>query len=225
MKIEDNIFQRYTPNFKKITDYGFKKNKTSYYFEKVFNNGEFKAVINITKNGKITGKVIDLENNDEFLPLRAEAQQGAFVGKIRKEYKQILTDIRDNCFLHNDFIYNQTNRINNAIITKYGDKPEFMWEKFPNCGVYKNPDNNKWYGIVMDIPRSKLGQNSNAVIEIINVKLDKDKIITLLDKDGYYPAWHMNKKYWITITLDETLPDDEILTHIEESYSYTEKKK
>lgn len=225
MKIEDNIFQRYTPNFIKITEYGFTKNKTSYFFEKIFHDGEFKAVIKVSKDGKITGKVIEIENNDEFLPLKTEAQQGAFVGEIREEYKQILTDIRENCFLHNDFISSQANRINSAIKAKYGDKPEFMWEKFPNCGVYKNPDNNKWYGIVMDIPRSKLGEDTNKVIEIINLKLDKDKIITLLEKDGYYPAWHMNKKYWITITLDETLSDDEILSHIEESHSYTEKKK
>ena len=57
----------------------------------------------------------------------------------------------------------------------------------------------------------------------MNVKLDKDKIQELLKKDGYYPAWHMNKKSWITITLDEVISDDEIMNLIKESYSYTKK--
>lgn len=31
-------------------------------------------------------------------------------------------------------------------------------------------------------------------------------------------AWHMNKRHWITIRLDESVPDDEILSLIENSY-------
>ena len=73
----------------------------------------------------------------------------------------------------------------------------------------------------MNIPRSKLGEKSNNIVEIINLKIDKDKIQKLLLKNGYYPAWHMNKKLWISISLDETLQDKDIIKHIEESYAYT----
>ena len=34
----------------------------------------------------------------------------------------------------------------------------------------------------------------------------------------------MNKKYWITVILDETLSDKEIMELIEESHSFTVKK-
>ena len=223
MTIVDEIFKKYTPDFKKLIEYGFKKNKTKYSFEKVFKNNQFKAVIEIKKDGNLTGTVYDLENNDEFLPLKVETQQGAFIGAIREEYKSILADIRDNCFSKNYFIFPQSNRITNLIIKKYGDIPNFMWEKFPNFGVFKNTDNNKWYGTVMNIDYSKLGLNNKNPVEVINVKLDKDEIQDLLKKEGFYPAWHMNKKSWITITLDETLADDEIMNLIDESYSYTRK--
>ena len=221
MSIESDIFKKYTPDFNKLVEYGFKKNKTRYFCEKLFKNREFKAIIEISKDGIITGKVIDIENNDEFLPLKVETTQGAFVGELREEYKTILTDIRDNCFSKNYFMFPQANRIANIIIQKYGDAPKFMWEQYPDYGVFKNPVNNKWYGMIGNIDYSKLGFDNKKTVEIINIKLDKDEIQKLLKKDGFYPAWHMNKKSWITITLDETISDNEIMDLIEESHSYT----
>lgn len=221
MNIENDIFKKYIPDFEKLIKYGFKKNKTGYYYEKLFKNNEFKVIIEISKDGKIISKVFDIENNDEFLPLNVELQQGAFIGEVREEYTEILTEIRDKCFSKNYFVSPQANRITDLIIKKYGDNPNFMWEKFSDYGVFKNSDNNKWYGIIMNISYSKLGLDNNNFVEVINLKLDKDKIPKLLRKDGFYPAWHMNKKYWITITLDETLSDGEILNFVEESYSYT----
>ena len=228
MNIEKEIFKKYTLDYKKLVKYGFREINTAYIYEKFFNNNEFKAVIEIKKDGNISGKVFDIENNDEFLPLRYlsnELNQGAFIGEIKEEYKKILTDIRDHCSYRNYFIYPQTNRITNLIISKYGDEPDFLWEQFSDCGVFKNDDNNKWYGIIMNINYSKLGLNNNRPVEVINIKLDKDKIQELLKKNGFYPAWHMNKKSWITITLDETLSDEMIMKLVAESHSYTVKTK
>lgn len=224
MNIKNDIFKKYTPDFQKLVEYGFIKNQDKYYFEKTFKNGEFRAFIEISKNGKFLGKVYDLENNDEFLLLNIETQSSTFASEIREEYKKILIDIRNNCFFENYFISPQANRISKLIIKKYGTKPEFMWKKFPTYGVFKNSKTNKWYGIIMYIKYSKLIEiNNDDNIEIINLKLDSDKIQNLLKQKSFFPAWHMNKKYWITITLDETLSDDTILSFIEESYSYTEK--
>lgn len=39
---------------------------------------------------------------------------------------------------------------------------------------------------------------------------------------GYYPAvlpaWHMNKRHWNTVVLDGTIPDDEILSMVDDSH-------
>lgn len=114
MIIEDEIFKRYSPDFKTLDKYGFKENKDDFSFEKLFKNGEFIAKIVITKSGKIRGNVYETESNEEFLPLRVENQQGAFVGEVREEYKKILIDIRNKCFSQNYFISKQANRITNA---------------------------------------------------------------------------------------------------------------
>lgn len=226
MNIEDNILKKYVPDFKKLIKYGFKKNKTEYSYEILFKNKKFKAIIKISNTGNISGKVYDLEDNEEFLPIRylpQESECGAFIGEIREEYKKILTEIRDKCFSKKYFLSEQANRITNLIYAKYNDCPNFLWEQFDDSGVFKNPDTNKWYAIIMNINYSKLGLNNNKPVEVINLKLDKEKIPTLLKENGYYPAWHMNKKYWITVVLDNTLSDEIILNHIEESHSYTVK--
>ena len=188
MTIENDIFSRCTANHKKLIKYGFYKNGNEFKYEKLFMNGDFKAIINISDKGLISGMVYDVENNDEYLPLRIEEQQGAFVGEVRKLYKKILLDIKENCFIEKYFLSPQSNRIAESIINKYGDKPVFMWEKFPDFGVFKNSKSDKWYALIMNINRSKLIKNAIGNFDVLNLKLDKDKIPELIKKDGIYPA-------------------------------------
>ena len=223
MNIEEEIFQKYIPDFSKLIEYGFCKNKNKYSFEKNFYNNEFRTVIEISKSNKIVGKIYDIEANDEFLLIRLEHPQGAFVGQIKEAYEKILYDIRNKCFFEKYFIFEQSNNLADKIISKYGDRPAFMWEKFPEYGVFKNSQTGKWYGIIMNLKRSKLGEKSNDLVEIINLKLDENEIQELLKKDGFYKAWHMNKKTWITILLDGTVTDKTILALVDKSYSYTVK--
>ena len=221
MDIEKKIFERYTPDTKMLKNYGFQKEKDKYTLEKKFMNNQFLAKISVSKNGVISGKVYDNESGEEYLPLKLENIQGSFVSEVKENYTAILNDIKDKCFIQNYFISNQANRLAGRIFVEFCDEPVFMWEKFPGFGVFKNPDNNKWYAIIMTVARSKLGEKSTEQVEIINLKLDKSKIQDLLNERGFYLAWHMNKKSWITITLDETLSDEEIMDYIQESHSYT----
>ena len=217
MNMEDEIFKRTYANFTKIKDYGFKKSGCNYIYEKLIINNEFKAIVNINNDGLVTGKVMDLQVDEEYLGLRTE-MTGEFVNKIREAYKNLLIDIRNKCFETNYFVLNQANRINHYIKNKYNNNPEFLWDKFPGYAVYRNEKNNKWYGIIMNIDLSKL-DNGKGETEIINVKLDKEKIPSLLKQKGYYKAYHMNKKDWISIILNDTLEDEDIISLLDESYN------
>lgn len=214
MNFEYDIFKKKKANIKKLLDYGFIKNKRKYiYKEKILDS--FEVVISYKE--EIKGKIIDLDFDEEYINYRLENGTGAFVTKVREKYLQILKDISEKCFEDKFFIFNQTNRINKKIYEKYKDKPIFKWENLDAC-VYEN--NEKWYGIIMNVDRSKI-TNGKGEIEVLNIKLDPNKIINLLKKKGYYKAYHMNKKSWISVILDDTLKDEEILTLIEESHSYT----
>ena len=208
MSIESNIFKKYVPNWEIC-----KKN-----YKKIFFNNKFKAVIKVLENGEVAGTVYDIENNDEFLPLRLNSQEGSFVGKVREEYEKILTEIRDSYFIKNYFIYPQSNRITQAIYEAYGNKPEFLWEKFAGSGVFRNFESQKWYAAILDVNRCKVQEGKNEIIEVLDVKLNPDEIQELLLQKNFYPAYHMNKKYWITIILDDSQTDETIMKLIHKSY-------
>ena len=144
MDIESEIYKRTTANFDKLNNYGFKEKENEYIYEKKFFNNEFKAVITIDLKGKVIGKIIDLETSEEYTNIRTE-QVGVFVSRVREEYKKILIDIRRECFETDPFISKQANNITRFIKNKYNDEPEFLWEKTPGCGVFRNKTNNKWY--------------------------------------------------------------------------------
>ena len=216
MSIEEKIFQKTKVNYPKLLKYGFNKNKDIYTYTKNILNNDFKVIINIEK-GKVTGHIIDLNFNEEYFNFRNETFTGNYVAKIREEFENILKDIKNDCFSSKPFIYDQTNRIIKLIKEKYHDDPEFEWEDTPDCAVFKHPK--KWYGIIMHINRVKLDPNTNEDIEVMNVKLDPNEILKLLNQDGFYKAYHMNKKYWITIVLDNTLSDELIMELITKSYN------
>ncbi|MCM1010247.1 MAG: MmcQ/YjbR family DNA-binding protein [Fusobacterium sp.] len=224
MSIEEKIFKKYSVDFDKLEKYGFTKEDSDFKIEKLFKDDLFKAVIVVDSAGKVSGTVYDLENDDEFLPLRVENNQGAFVAEVRTAYEELLEDIRNNCFSENFYIYPQSNRITKLLIEKYGDKPEFLWEKFQGSGVFRNPETRKWYLAILDVDRSKLQPDKKGLIEVADIKLAPEKIEKLLKQKHFYPAYHMNKKSWITIILDDSVPDEKIMELIEESHGFTVKK-
>ena len=44
------------------------------------------------------------------------------------------------------------------------------------------------------------------------------KVIEQLKKEGIYPAYHMNKANWLSIILDDSISDYDIILMINESY-------
>lgn len=224
MTIEENIFKRYLPDFKKLKDYGFIKNNDAFKLEKLFKDNMFKAIMTINSKGSVKAIVYDLENNDEFLPLRVENNQGKFVGEVRAAYENLLENIRDNCFSKKYYIFPQSNRIADLIIQKYANAPEFLWKTTPGTGVFRNPETKKWYLAILDIDRNKIQKNKTGLVEIALIKLSRENVEKRLKQEHIYPGWHMNKKYWIAVILDESLSDNEIMELIEESHSFTIKK-
>jgi len=223
MKI--NIFDKYKADYKKLIKYGFKKEKDFYVIEKFLEDSNFKAIFKIYQDNKIDIKVMDLEAGDEYLPIRAQSQQGEFVGKVREDLNKLLEDIRCNCFYKDCFLFPQSNRITKLIFDEYCDKPEFLWEKYDDTGIFRNKSSNKWYGIIMNVDRSKIQHNKNGMVEVMNLKLSSSSLNSALAEDGFYPAYHMNKKYWISIILDDTVCDERIMGLVRESYNLVKSKK
>lgn len=223
MSIEENIFKRAVVDFGRLKKYGFTKSGDKWTYTKLFMNGDFKVSVIIGDDGHISGTVYEVATEDEFLPLRVESR-GGFVGEVRSEYKKILEDIKAHCCRINYFVQSQANRLTEMIYKTYGDLPNFPWDKFDGYGVFRNPNNEKWYALVMNIDKNKLDKELSGEVEVVNIKLNEDKIQHLLQQKGFYPAYHMNKKTWITIVLDDSIKDDVLFSLLEESHTFTVEK-
>ena len=105
---------------------------------------------------------------------------------------------------------------------KYKVAPEFPWRKNPENAVFRHDDNRKWFALVMDVERSKIGISGSGYVDVINLKAD-DMFYRdiLIQEDGIMPAYHMNKMHWITVLLDGTVPEQRVTSLIDMSFMAT----
>lgn len=101
---------------------------------------------------------------------------------------------------------------------KYGTMPEYLWMRSPDSAVLRCKESRKWYGAILKVKRKVLGMEEDGEIYILNIKCDPLAKDFLINEWKAYPAYHMNKKYWVSIPLDESISLDEISGAIDESY-------
>ena len=115
-------------------------------------------------------------------------------------------------------------QLDKYITDKYGVTAERLIEKNPGFQAYRHNDTKKWFAMIMDIPKSRLGLGVQDIIDVVNLKCDPLLIGSLRMEQGFYPAYHMNKENWITVALDGSAPDDKIKMLVDMSYELTMKK-
>jgi len=111
------------------------------------------------------------------------------------------------------------------ISEQYNSDEEHPWVKFPEYTVFRHKNNRKWFALIMDIPKSKIGLSGNEKINVLDVKCDPVLIGSLLNEKGFFPAYHMSKSNWITIALDGSVDNEKIKWLIDMSYELTASNK
>ena len=219
------LFKNYNVNFNKLIDFGFNKKVDSYEYSTSILNNQFSLIVNINFKGEISFYILDTSFNEKFvLPLLEEAQ-GKFIGKVREEIQDVLLKIRDFCYYQEIFKTRQAKSIIGYIKTKYKDDFEYLWEKFPNNAICRRKDNKKWYILLLTVNAKKIGINKDEVLEIIDLRFDKEKIEKLVDNIKFFKGYHMNKNSWISLVLNNDLKDEEIFSLIDNSYLLAGQKK
>lgn len=220
----EKIFRKKIFDKEKLLKFGFhEKNNQLIYSTKIV-NGQFDLDICIKDKKEIETRLVDCSSKEEYTLHLVEGIEGKFVGEIREEYEKVLNKIADECCTTAYFSSLQANRLTEWIKQKYNDTPEFLWEKFPGYAVFRNQGTDKWYGLIANINASKLDKDKNGEIEVLDIKIDKEEIQNLLKLSGFYPAYHMNKKSWIAVVLDETVSDEKIKQLIDESHNFSQIK-
>ena len=226
MKIEESVFERKKIVPEKARAYGFAPAGDGLFWSCDFFAGDFRAEVRIERDGTVLGSVIDKMNDEEYAPLRAEGMQGAYVSSVRAAYTELLEEIAAACCFEVYFASDQANRIAKAVKDRYGVVPDFPFDdgKDKTAGVLRHTDSGKWFGLIMRVKKSVLsGETETNRIDVMNLKAEPAKIPDLWKIPGVYPAYHMNRKYWISVALDGRLTDGAAMELIEESFRLTKK--
>ncbi|MBQ6098378.1 MmcQ/YjbR family DNA-binding protein [Methanobrevibacter sp.] len=197
----------------KLIDYGFNHD---YIFEKILSQPNFKAVITY-ENDTLTARVIDLELDEDYVLVDVKTPIGRFAAELKMEYESIIEDIIDKCTRPHVFKFPQSKRLMKYVENKFGCDLEFLWKKFPKDAIYRNKFNNKWFALLVALDKTKIGLEGEGEIEIVVLK--HDNASKVIDGEVILQGYHMNKKYWITIPLDERIGDGELFRLVENSYS------
>ena len=215
------IFKAYQFNSKKSKEYGFIENQGVWTYSSTILQGDFLMMVTV-EDGDLSFQVYDQETGELYPQVHMESMRGTFVGTVREACLDVLYSIRKACFEVQEFLCPQTKRIMAFVQEKYGNQLEYLWEKSPDTAVLRHEDNQKWYAILMRIPWDRLDKGREGLVEAVNLK--HDQVADLLSQNGIYPAFHMNKRYWISLPLDDTLTDEKVLELFERSWFLTSKK-
>lgn len=109
--------------------------------------------------------------------------------------------------------------------THYGVQADHPRMRSPTYAVFRHADNQKWFAVIMDIPQARLGLPGEEMCSVVNLKCDPLLIGSLRCEAGFFPAYHMNKASWITVLLNETVPDEPLAMLVDMSFQATKAKK
>ena len=196
MDFAKDIFKFKRFNHEKLLKYGFKFDGT-YRLERKIDQFLMKIEIN---NDLVSVKLFDIETNEPFTLINVVNAQGGYVQSLCTECEEILKDIAKNCCEQEIFKSDEAKKVIEYIRKKYGDELEFLWEKFPENAICRRKDNKKWYVAFIRLPKNKLSLDGTEKVDILDVR--SDEVEKLIDNKTILPAYHMNKKNWITILLN-----------------------
>ena len=213
------FFTDYRPLPNKLRAFGFIEEGGVFTYQSLIMEGTFALRIEVDQD-QVRLDVWDLDMNEAYPQVFQDSLTGSFIGQVRKECLDQLTMIREACFKKIVFQSEQALELLDYLASRYEIGPDFLWERNPNTAALRHPDTKKWLGVIMRIDWSKLTPGRDGQVEVINLKLDQ--VADLIKKTGIFSAYHMNKKYWVSIPLDGSLPRSQLLDLLEESYQLTE---
>ena len=219
------LFKERKPVISRLVEYGFEQVQDRYKYQTTMAKGQMQLTVTVTEAGLVDTEIIDIESGEVYVLHLVDDAVGSFVASIKEEYENILRSIEGACFEKDMFKSKQAQQIIKYIRKKYDDELEYLWDKFPKYAVWRRKDSRKWYGILLTVPMEKLGMHGTDIIEILDLRIKPEELEEILDERKYFFGYHMNKKNWLTICLNDTVPLEEIYRRIDESYELAAKHK
>lgn len=215
-----HLLEQYDIDCKRAIAYGFSRTEAGLELKKELPGVGLYAVF-VIADKSFEVNVFDADTDEEYLPFNVLDNITGFVTGIREQVEDLVQEIKEKCLLNS----NMKLRLMEYCERKFGTEPEAPWEDSPDAYTFKTAKRNKWYALFMTIPYKSLGLETKGTLDVVNIKLPPEKVLDLIDRVHFYPAYHMNKKHWITIVLDKEVDEPLVQQLLDESYGLVEKLK
>jgi len=222
--MEFNVFKLKTPNFEKLSEFGFILENGLYRYSVNILDGQFEMTVTVASDGKVGATVTDLSTSEPYTLHLADEAVGAFVGRVRGEFEDVLLRISESCFERDVFKEVCAKQVIEYARNTYGDELEFLWDKYPAGAILRRKDNRKWYALLMIISKRKVGLDSDGEASVLDLRLDTENDAELVDGKRFFLGYHMNKRTWFSVILDGSVSFDEIRALMDKSYKLAKKK-
>ena len=210
------IFSSAKINKASLTKAGFtSQDGNMYEMQTAVSDGAFDAKFSLSLSEQsLTVHLFDSASSERYPLFDMPSSHGAFVTSLRKEVQNLVDELKAKCFetkdLKDDFVA--------YIKKKHSVEPDYPWlDDLPNAFVFRCP-NKKWFALVMQIKYRQLGLTGEEAVWVVNMKAQEDAIPSLVDKKSIFPAWHMNKKHWITVLLTAATDFENLCSLTDTSY-------
>ncbi len=217
------IFSDRRADPEKLRAYGFRETDGAYLYEQPLLSGAFTLRVRVCADG-VDACLIDAATDEPYTLFLVEDAQGSFIGEVRAAYCDALSAVAEACFVKTVFQSGYSESVIEYARNTYGDELEFLWEKFPKNAILRRKDNRKWYAALLTIAKSKLGAFPDEEIEVVDLRAAPEATPDMVDGKRVFAGYHMNKKHWITLPLDGTLPAEEICAMLDTSYALAKGK-
>ena len=212
MKIID--IEKYNFSKEQLKGFGFKEEAEKLIYRQEILDMSFLIEI-VFVDSQLLVEVYDLEFDEVYSLYSVDSAVGETVQNIREHVENLLRSILG--------LTDQSGKISSEVIdycNKYGGNHVNPFKKHLDILAFVN-EKNKWYALLSDVEYNKLNKNTDIItkVKILNVKYPTDNILDIIDNQNIFPAYHMNKKHWISIVLDKNIKLETIKELIDISYS------
>ena len=177
-------------------------------------NNAFYTILTLNpKDETLTARVYEADTDEPYTLFDVPSANGAFISQIREQVQQIVNDFRSCCFETADL----KDKYFDFLKTRFDAHPDYPWDDSPDAAVFRCP-NNKWFALAMKIKYRQLGLSGDEELWVVNLKARPEDIPNITDKKSVFPAWHMNKKHWITVLLTAATSFENLCALTEQSY-------
>lgn len=110
------------------------------------------------------------------------------------------------------------------ILGTYDATSDHSFEEDRTVTIFRRRDNNQRFAATKNVGCRSVSAGSAGRIDILNVSINPRLVATLREREGFRPAWRMNRNKWVTILLDGTVPDDEVRSYLDMSYQFAARR-